>query len=235
MPIIWQGLVVFKKTVNKKTVNMKNYLWAGLIIGACCAAPTASQAQLSYVGTGYVELSTSQTSPVYTSVPDGGTGANLGLLATITQGDSLFLGGQIQTFPVANGNATLYYEIVGINVWQTVNLAYSQSNVGNNSDNNVWDSSGGNNGFNNQNNTYYSVDISSGLSSGNNTVNFYFSATDTDTGGNTLTDGSSGTPYSFNVNVVPEPITLALPIFGGLVLTAGLARRFITRRAGSIV
>ena len=129
----------------------------------------------------------------------------------------------------------MYYEIVGINVWQTVNLAYSQSNVGNNSDNNVWDSSGGNNGFNNQNNTYYSVDISSGLSSGNNTVNFYFSATDTDTGGNTLTDGSSGTPYSFNVNVVPEPITLALPIFGGLVLTAGLARRFITRRAGSIV
>jgi hypothetical protein len=30
---------------------------------------------------------------------------------------------------------------------------------------------------------------------------------------------------------VPEPITFALPIFGGLVLSVGLARRFISRRA----
>jgi hypothetical protein len=56
--------------------------------------------------------------------------------------------------------------------------------------------------------------------------------------------GNVGGWQNFNVQIslqgttitpVPEPITLALPIFGGLVLTTGLARRFISRRAGRVV
>lgn len=43
-----------------------------------------------------------------------------------------------------------------------------------------------------------------------------------------------GTTFG-DVSPVPEPITLALPIFGGLVLRTGLARRFISRRADSVV
>jgi len=40
---------------------------------------------------------------------------------------------------------------------------------------------------------------------------------------------------NFAITPVPEPITLALPIFGGVVLTTGLARRFISRRAKTVV
>jgi subtilisin-like proprotein convertase family protein len=48
-----------------------------------------------------------------------------------------------------------------------------------------------------------------------------------------LGPGDAPTLNSFNVSItaVPEPITLALPIFGGLVLTGGLARYFLFRRA----
>lgn len=41
--------------------------------------------------------------------------------------------------------------------------------------------------------------------------------------------GGGNNVYFNNLAVVPEPVTLALPIFGGLVLTAGLSRRFLSR------
>jgi hypothetical protein len=43
-----------------------------------------------------------------------------------------------------------------------------------------------------------------------------------------------GTSFG-DVSPVPEPITLALPIFGGLMVTAGLARRFVSRRIAPVV
>ena len=44
-------------------------------------------------------------------------------------------------------------------------------------------------------------------------------------------DNNGGPNFSATFDVVPEPINLALPIFGGPVVTAGLARRFVSRRA----
>jgi hypothetical protein len=220
--------------VRHATAKIKWCLGAGLMFGACLAAPPASHAALSYVGNGYVELSIAQTSPAYTSVPDNLNGAtsgySLGNLSIISQGQTLYLGGQIQTYTEQNGSAALFYKIGTSGPYSSINLAYSRNGVGQYYNNNLWDSNGGSNGGVNNNTTYYSVDIGSSLASGNYTVYFYFSATDTDNS-IIMTDGSSSNPNSFNFQVtpVPEPVTLALPVFGGLVAIAGLSRRFFFR------
>jgi uncharacterized membrane protein YphA (DoxX/SURF4 family) len=48
-------------------------------------------------------------------------------------------------------------------------------------------------------------------------------------------NGSSGIEnnlegWTLNITAVPEPVTIALPIFGGLMLAIGLVRRFISRK-----
>ncbi len=71
------------------------------------------------------------------------------------------------------------------------------------------------------------VDTGSSLWSSIDQIRFF----DFNSGG-----GSVNNVYFNNleINAVPEPITLALPIFGGVVLTAGLARRFISRPADPV-
>lgn len=222
--------------VLHKTLKVKTSLLARFIVGVCLASSMSSQAGLSYVGSGYVEVSTAQNNPVYTSVSDnengGSAGYSLGNLSTIYSGQSLFLGGQIQTYPVQNGNATLFFRIGTSGTYYPINLAYSGSSWGPYSNNNGWDSSGNVN----YNHTYYSQDISGSLTYGTtanpnvNTVEFYFSATDTDNN-ITMTDGSAANPFSFTITAVPEPITLALPIFGGLFGIAGIIRHLKKRHA----
>jgi hypothetical protein len=176
------------------------------------AAPQC-KASLSFVGNGYLELSTSQTSPIYYGVnnvtDNTGSGYNLGNLTSINQGQTLYLGGQIQTYTEQNGNATLFYRIGTSGSYSSINLAFYQQA----DNNNWWDSNGGIN----SNHTYYSVNMGSSLSSGSYTVDFYYSAHDTDNN-ITVTEGSSGTPYSFSFTVVPEPIRMALGMFGGLAV-----------------
>jgi hypothetical protein len=57
----------------------------------------------------------------------------------------------------------------------------------------------------------------------NNTWTLFFA--DTSPGGVTTLDS-----WNLAIEAVPEPVTMALPIFGALVLTTGLVRRFISRR-----
>ena len=50
-------------------------------------------------------------------------------------------------------------------------------------------------------------------------------------GGTGVSDRFDNIQFNADLSPVPEPITLALPIFGGLVLTTGLVRHFVSRRA----
>ena len=54
---------------------------------------------------------------------------------------------------------------------------------------------------------------------------------DLSSGGGTSTLNS----WSLNIEAVPEPVNVALGIFGGLLLTVGLARRFVSRPADPVV
>ena len=78
------------------------------------------------------------------------------------------------------------------------------------------------------------------LAAGTYTLDVWFGAVN-HTGGTTVYDNGSGgissspTDFSATFSVVPEPITVALPLFGGLMLTAGLARRFLARRVDPVV
>jgi subtilisin-like proprotein convertase family protein len=78
--------------------------------------------------------------------------------------------------------------------------------------------------------TSYSIDLTTSFASQNpnNTWTLFFA--DTSPGGNTTLNS-----WSLDINAVPEPITMALPIFGALVLTTGLVRRFISRRTDRVV
>ena len=62
----------------------------------------------------------------------------------------------------------------------------------------------------------------------NGTWTLFFA--DTSPGGVTTLDS-----WNLAIEAVPEPVTMALPIFGALVLTTGLVRRFISRRTDRVV
>jgi hypothetical protein len=175
--------------------------------------PNKCHATLSFAGDAYVEVSTSQTSPIYTAagarngnVTSGSDLGNLG--GTITIGQSLYLGGQIQDYqPAVGTTTTLFYRIGTSGSYSSLNLPYYQTA----NDNDWWDS----NGSINSTHTYTSADVSSSLASGANTVDFYY---EVDQNGNILYNASSSSPYSFEVTVVPEPIRTALGMFGGLAV-----------------
>ncbi len=49
-----------------------------------------------------------------------------------------------------------------------------------------------------------------------------------DNGSSGIENGLVG--WTLDITAVPEPVTIALPIFGGLMLAIGLVRRFISRK-----
>lgn len=119
--------------------------------------------------------------------------ANLG---TIDPGDSLYLGGELQSFDTSGDNASMYYRING-GVYQQIGLPYLEPAGANDK----WQST-----------PLSGADIASGLAAGNTyTVDIYFDAVDTD-GSVTVYDNNGGGDYlgaTFTV-AIPEPSTLGL-------------------------
>jgi hypothetical protein len=195
---------------------------AGLIIGACLAAGTSGKAGLSFVGDANVILNANGAGNHFYAVDSYNSPTYSGNILTIQAGQNLLLGGQLQTYPghgASDGAASafIHYLIVGTAISGQLNLPFAY-NVGNND---VWEQSTGGN----------MVNLDSSLSAGTYTLQVYFGAIN-NIGGSTFFDNNSGVNYSatFTVNPVPEPITVALPIFGGLMLTVGLSRRFVSRQ-----
>ena len=197
-----------------ESAKVKSGVWLGLIIGACITAPTASQAGLYAMGNAYLELSINGGNTVYDSV----LGYQGQTLATISPGQTLNIGGQIQTYtadyPVVT---TMGYSLNG-GSFQTLNLPISG---GDGISYNQWDSGA-------------VANIAGGLNPGNNTLTVYFYAYCSGNG-QSASYNNFYNNFSFTITEVPEPIMLALPLFGGLVLTTGLARRFRSRRAEPVV
>jgi hypothetical protein len=197
---------------------MKKYLWAGLTIGVCLVGPTASRASF-YLGNGYLEMNLNGAGTTYNNVDS----ANGSTLFTISQGQSLYLGGQIRSYSYLgylNNTVTMYYSLNG-GSFTSVNLPYSNSgNDGSGSYSDQWDSGA-------------SVNIASLLTYGSDsspdtdTLTVYFKGANGN--GDTGYYNNSGYNFTFYITAVPEPINLALPLFGGLMLTAGLARRFVSK------
>jgi len=221
-------------TVFHKTVNMKSYLCSGLIIGACLAAPTASQATLSFVGRGYVILDANGGGNSYYNVDNSSDhstasySSTLGGL-TIQQGQSLYIGGNVQTYQPGTGTTTwigykLYKGATLISENDNISLSYNGAAPYPNGNNDDWEKLASASG----------VNVDNSLSSGTYTLQVWFGANN---GGTTIYDSNNNNNYSatFDVTAVPEPVTLALPIFGGLMVTAGLARRFVFRTAEQAV
>jgi len=210
-----------------KTMSVKFVLWLGLMIGVFLAAPIASQAGLDFVGNGYAILNANGGGDSYYDVDNQGNdkvtpnySGSLGGL-TIQQGQSLTLGGQVQTYPGYGGpnaasSAFIGYQVVGTSISGQINLPFLQ-NVGSNDE---WQELASASGIN----------LDQGLAAGTYTLEVWFGGVSSD-GSGTLYDNNSGANYSASFSVVvPEPVTSALPIFGGLMLAAGLGRRLVSRR-----
>lgn len=73
--------------------------------------------------------------------------------------------------------------------------------------------------------TDYTIDLTTTFSSQNPNDTWTLFFADTSPGGNTTLNG-----WSLNINPAPEPIAIALPIFGAILVTTGLVRRCISRR-----
>ena len=182
-----------------------------LAVGIYFSIPTICQASLSFIGNGYVELNPNSSGDSYYKVDSYNSSPNSpfsGTILSIQAGQSLYLGGEIQTYQPESGvTVTLHYAIDQNSSFSTLNLNYFQTQ-----NNNDW---------------WHNIDavnLDNSLSVGTHTLYVYFSATD---GSGTIYDNNSGANYSatFNVTAVPEPIAAALPIFAGLVLMTGLVKR----------
>ena len=183
---------------------------AFLVICAGLVCPAVSRASLS-LGNAYLEMNLNGNGTTYYNVDS----ANGSTLLTINQGQSLYLGGQIRSYPNQTGTTlTMYYSING-GGFQSLNLPYSNSGSGYDQ----WDSGA-------------SVNIASLLTYApggyNDTLTIYFMGVHS--GDPTAYYSNSGQNFTFNITAVPEPVTLALPIFGALLGTVGLVRS-IRRRA----
>jgi len=216
----------------KELVNLKNSLLIGLIIGACLTAPTLIKASITYVGDGNVILNANGGGYSFYAVNNSPTfNGNLGGLS-IQTGQTLYLGGQLQTSPGGGyypgaSSTFMGYQIDGTSVSGTINLTFAYNTYPYGIENDLWEVSGAHSSGN-------LVNLDQGLSAGTYTLEIWFGAVNSD-GSGTVYDKNGANNFSATFSVVPEPITLALPIFGGLVLTAGLVRRFISRRTPAAV
>jgi len=175
---------------------------------------TATQAGL-FVGNGYAILDNNNGGNSYYDISnqgnDGSTPSYVGQTFTIQSGQSLTLGGQVQTYPGfaqsgAASSAALNYLVVGTSVSGSFNLPFLQ-NVGNNDQ---WQQVASSSG----------VNLDQSLAIGNYTLELWFGAVAND-GSGTFFDNNGGANYSATLSVVPEPIYPALGIFVALL---GFAR-----------
>lgn len=190
-------------------MSIKKHIWSGLIIGTCIAAQLTCRATLSFVGNAYVELQANGGANTYYWVnqSDGVNPQFSGSLVSIGQGQSLMLGGQAQTYqPQLGTSVTMHYTINNYSTQPTINLGYA----GSRGNNDLWDTS-------------EAVNIANGLSAGTYTLDVWYSANN---GGTTIFDNNGGSNFAatFTVTAVPEPVTVALAVFGGLITTAGMLR-----------
>jgi hypothetical protein len=144
-------------------------------------------------------------------------GVSLGTVSSL-----VLNGGEAKTFK--NGDD----DVVGANMWYRVWQTSSGPSGGFSGLSFGWvqDYGGGNQQWNNFS---ANVDLLNGLVAGNYTLDFYFQSY-SQYGPYRPTENNNNGDYLFTFTVVPEPITLALPLFGGLVLTAGMVRHIASRR-----
>jgi hypothetical protein len=143
-----------------------------------------------------------------------------GTLFTISQGQTIRLGGEVRTTP-GNGAASgadfvrIYYSVDN-GAFNFVNLSFQQ-NVGNDDQ---WHEVGAS-----------MAEIGSGLSVGTHSLSVYFFGHDnTDNFDGFLNNG--GVNYSASIQVVPEPVNVALGIFGASILCSlGFRRLFFRPRS----
>jgi hypothetical protein len=213
-----------------KIVNAKSWLWPGFIIGICLAIPTVSRAALSFVGNGYVILDANGAGDYNYNVDnasDSSTPKFSGNLGTLIKlGQSLYIGGNDQTYPNEYGTSSwMGYNLLNssgtiVSSSGGINLPYNGSAPYPNGNNANWVQEASTSGIN----------LGNSVAVGTYTLDVWFGAYNSDAGN--IYDNNNGNNYSATFIVaVPEPIKLALTIFGGLMLTAGLARRFVLQRA----
>ena len=159
-----------------------------------------------------------------------GGGVSHGSLGTLTTLALTYA--EVDTYKNGGGNiynGGFFYEIQPAGTAQPfsggfsyLNLPFGYDNLLGTAGNQSWTANGQN------------INLLSGLTAGSSyELEIFWNAGFNGTGGSGTwydSNGSANYDLSFMVSAVPEPITLALPLFGGLVLTAGLARRFIPRR-----
>jgi len=142
-----------------------------------------------------------------------------GTLFTIVQGQSILLGGEVSTSP-GRGDADgadyvrMYYR-VDSGSFSFVNLPFN-SNVGNDD---KWQEAAND-----------MVQIGSSLSAGNHTLTVYFLGHDNNQSIDAYLN-NAGANYSATIQVVPEPVNVALGIFGVLAAGSFAWRRYLFRRA----
>jgi hypothetical protein len=139
-------------------------------------------------------------------------GASLGTVSSL-----ILNGGEMKTYK--NGVGDVYGAYLAYRVWSgSPSGSFTETQLPWSADlglgNQDWSATNAN------------INLLQGLSSGNYTLEIYFRSPGNqgdvyDNGGNS----SLNYRATFDVTPVPEPITLALPIFGGLVAIAGLSRR----------
>lgn len=188
--------------------RMKNKL-ATLLVILCSTAAATCNATLSGMGNGYVILNPNGAGDTYYKVDSYNTSLNppfSGNLGTIQYGQSLMLGGEIQTWPQQSGvTVTMHYAIDQSTSFSSMNLSWFQSGGGND----WW-------------HAVDAVNIDNSLSAGTHTIYIWFSAFD---GGTTVYDSNNGANFSanFTISAVPEPTNVALAGFAGMaVLAVGL-------------
>jgi hypothetical protein len=189
-------------------------------LGALALA--ASLAFPAFAGTifnGYAIVKTTGSDTFYdTDTPTANPDWTAGL-ASLMQGSSLWLGGEVSTFP--------NFAFGGNDSYDLVRLQYS---IDGGSNNNLTlggpTSSGNNNTWQTLASSAGAVEIGSMLSVGAHTINVRFSAFDSN--GNSspvaLDNNGNGWTTNFNVTAVPEPASGAL-ILAGLGMLGVMAKR----------
>lgn len=201
-----------------KTRLIPSCVAAGVVALALFSSATATQASL-FAYNGYAILNNTGGGNVYYDL-DAATGNPdfVGTTFTVDYGQSLLLGAQVSTDP-GGGNpnewgadwARIFYSIDG-GTYASLDLPVNTSPTGD------WferfEEAGGG-----------MVNLASGLSQGTHSLTVYLQAHD-----NTQpADGyisNFGNNFSATISVVPEPATVALGIFGGLILAAVVFRNY---------
>jgi len=186
-----------------------------ILIGLVVVAAGSSFGQLSWCGNSamWVSNETTGADTWYNGSADwAGSDWENSDLGTISYGDSLFLGGELQSYDTSGDQAAMYYRING-GTYTAINLPYLEPA----GSNDKW-----------QQRPALGADIASGLAAGATyTVDIYFDAVDTD-GSVTVYDNNGGNDYTgatFTIAAVPEPTTLALIGMGIASLVVAIRRR----------